>query len=218
MKNLKATVPNAQLQEILEDTTQSLDRALSLEIRPSKLFQLTLEACRSPSKTVKNRAAKLMARLAETHPPKSENTIDAVASLVIPNDRILTWNACITLGHMASEKNTDKVRTHLPRLLKLLQDPSMVTAANAIKGLGLIAASCPTLAKRITKKLVNADHSFRDAKCQSVLAAKVIEAIEASIPQAPVPQEVRTYVTRHLESNRPATARRAQRFSKRLLR
>lgn len=131
------------------------------------------ELLRCHEKRAKNRAAKLIAHLAEAKPAVVYARIDDLVSLLPSNENILLWNALISIGHVAGADDTGKIEKALSRILKLLSAESMVTAANTIDCVVNIAVARPELAGKIIDPLTRIGEIERNEDCRVILTARV---------------------------------------------
>lgn len=97
----------------------------------------------------------------------------------------------------------------------LLNDDSMVTAANLVDHSGMIAKAKPKLQSRITNRLLGIDKTDHGSECKNIIKGKAIVAFGEYFEEAKNKKKIIEFVKGQLRNRRPATRKKAQRFLER---
>jgi|GEM_PF-2857510 len=209
----------AQAREFLANKDKDPSRlwealAVSVRVYAETLFALL----QCDDKRAKNRAAKLIANLSE-HDPRSVNPHwNELIECATGKENILRWNALIAIGFVTRLDSSERVRSLLPKLYKLIQDESMVTAGHAVTCLGKIALAHEEYRRTILRRLMTIDESSRDPECNQILAGKVLAALEPFIPdtasakQASILDYAKEYEQSHRSSTRKLATKLVKKF------
>lgn len=176
------------------------------------LIKPLLSAIAQPDKRAKNRAAKLLARLSETHPQLLRRHLDVFIGLLEGDDAILLWNAMAVIGRLASVDTERRIDSLVPRLRRFFKAESMITTAHAIGAIGRIAAARPALQSKIANWLTQIDRTPHAPECREILVGKAIEALDLFAGQMQNRKSVVAFAESHRASSRPALRKKIEAF------
>ena len=140
--------------------------------------------------------------------------------LIKGDDTILKWNAIEVLSNLTEVDTESKFNTKLlNKYILLLNDESMVTAANTITALGKVALNKPQFRKKITSELVKVDTLPHSPECRNILAGKAIEAFGLYVDELKDKparltrsggKEIKLFAEKHLKNRRNATRKKVK--------
>jgi hypothetical protein len=169
----------------------------------------------SPTKRVKNAAAKTVRILSESDPELLAPHTERFEELMGGDDTIVKWIAVDVIGNLAAVDPDLRIRSGTLRsLYTMLGDDSMVTASHAIDSLGKIAEGHPRLRRRITGELARVEDVRRSADCRNILLGRVLQSYGRYWAEAGKTQqaEIASFVERQRKNRFPATRKKAERL------
>jgi hypothetical protein len=100
------------------------------------------------------------------------------------------------------------------KLYSLLDDESMITAANLIGVSAIIAKAKPELQTRITNKLLSIDRTHHGSECKNVLKGHAIVALDTYFKDSKDKKRILDFMRVELKNTRPSTRGKAEKFLK----
>lgn len=179
-----------------------------------KVLSEVFKGISSDKPPIKYKSLKALAHLSEKHPrvlyPKwnyfvellsNENTfLRAIAANVIAN-----------LTVVDSKKKFEKI---FDLYYNLLDDRSMINAANLAGNSGKIAVAKPHLQDKITNRLMDIDKTHHSPECKNIIKGKVILSFDMYIGEYGNKKKILDFVKKELKNRRSATRKKADRFLK----
>jgi len=179
--------------------------------------QRFLDDVRSTDARAKFAAAKELRRLSSEDPYSVYPHFDVLASLLDGGNTILQWNAILAIGDLSSVDDQGKVDVLMDRFISYLGEGSMITANNTIVALTTIARNKPGHRARIIDALLGVEgNTYDTAECTSIVIGKTILAFNELYEHIRDDERIAEFVRRHIENERPTTARNAKRLLERL--
>jgi len=159
--------------------------------------------------------AKVLRTISEQHPEALYPHIDVFIKLLDSENNIMKWEGIYVIGNLASVDKGKKIDAILPRYLKPIQGPVMITAANVIGGAARIAAAKPYLAERIATEILKVEHAeYATAECRNVALGHALDAFEIFFDKIKNKQPAIDLVTKQLDNTRSGTRKRAEKLLK----
>jgi hypothetical protein len=187
------------------------DVAAQVIANPS-LLPAIFQTVGSETKGLKNASIKTLRIISEKDPQMMYDRFTFFLDLLDSNDKILKWNATFIIGNMAEGDHEEKMDQVIDKFIDQLSDNVMITAANTIDSIWKIAKYKPHLERVITRNLLKAELTTRNAECQRIIAGKTILAFDNYFDKLTKRQAVIEYVKKQLKSERNATKRKAEKF------
>ncbi len=195
----------------LKDGNKAAERVAELALKNKSVLKQVLEGAASENKRVKNASAKCLREVSRTNPKKLHPNFDFFIELISGDDTILKWNAIEVLSNLTEVDTENKFNAKvLNKYILLLNDESMVTAANTVTALGKVALNKPRLRKKITEELVKVETLPHSPECRNILAGKAIETFGKYIDKLKDKKEIKRFAEKHLKNKRNATRKRAE--------
>lgn len=115
------------------------------------------------------------------------------------------------LARVDTKNNFDKI---FDKFYGLLNDESMVTAANLVDHSGMIAKAKPKLQNRITSRLLGIDSTDHGPECKNILKGKAILSFREYFEEARNKKKIIEFVKKELKNTRLATKKKPEKFLK----
>lgn len=175
--------------------------------------QALCEGLASSQARIKYGSAKQLLRMSEENPGLLIPHFELFVRLLEGEARILRWNAARILAHLAGMDAEGRIDALLDRYLAPIGGGEMIAAANTIQGAADIALAKPYLADRLARAIVEVrDANYQRPECRQVAAGHAIRALDRFFPLVQRKEMVLAFVAAQLESPRPATRKKAERF------
>ena len=129
-------------------------------------------------------------------------------------------NTFIKAIALAIIANLTKVDSHnkfddiFNKYYALLNDESMITAANIASYSGIIARAKPMLQTKVTNQLINIDKTRHSPECKNIIKGKAILSFNEYFEESLDKKKIIGFVKAELKNRRPATKKKAERFLK----
>jgi hypothetical protein len=163
------------------------------------------------------RCSKALLLLSESNPRLLYPGIQDIVNLLESKNQILKWNAIAILGNLASEECKSVMDGILPKLYGFLSCGELITANHAIATLAKIGRAFPEKKKKIIPQLLKVEgYAFDTDECRNISVGKVILALEELMDSSKANKTLAEFARRHVDNGRPATAKKAKEFLRRL--
>ena len=175
--------------------------------------QALCDGLASSQARIKYGSAKQLLRISEENPGLLQPHFELLVRVMEGEARILRWNATRILAHLARVDSECRIDGLLDRYLAPIGGDEMIAAANTIQGAADIALAKPYLADRIARAIVEVQHAnYQRPECRQVAAGHAIQALDRFFHHVQRKEVVLAFVAAQLESSRPATRKKAERF------
>lgn len=165
---------------------------------------------------VKFGAAKELRALSELDPEALYPHFDSFAALLHHENSILRWNAMLILGNLARIDRAGRIDGVLDDLLRPIDGPQLIDAANAIHAATAIAAFKPHLADRIAARIMDLKRAtYGTAECRNVALGHAIAALAHLYEMLADQRGIAAFIERQASNPRPATRKKAEAFLRR---
>jgi hypothetical protein len=166
--------------------------------------------------SVKYACLKRLQALSETNPAALYPEWDRLAGLLDGDNDILRWGAILCLARLTVVDVDFKIDGLLERLLKYIDGPALVTAANTIKAAGIIAQAQPRLAERLAEAVMRVERAvYKTPECRNVAISHAVDALTVIVPLLSNPASAMEFVSRQTDNPRNAVRRKSLIFLRR---
>ncbi|MFA5054689.1 MAG: hypothetical protein WC562_00740 [Dehalococcoidia bacterium] len=174
-----------------------------------------IEGLKNKKAPVKFGCGKVLRILSERHPEALYPHINVFIKLLDSDNNIMKWEGIHVIGSLARVDKAKRIDAILPRYLKPIEGPVLITAANVIGGAGRIAAAKPYLAEKIAAEILKVEHAeYATAECRNVALGQALDAFEIFFYKIKNKQPVIDLVTRQVDNTRNSTRKRAEKLLK----
>ena len=207
----------AALIAFLAEPENEPDELLAADTRSRRaLARQLIAAVDQRNKRTKNRAAKLLAKLAFSDPKLLRREREHLIGLLDSRDTIVLWNAIIVIGHLAAVDDDGRIKALALRLRRFFEADSMITTGHAIEALGRIAEVSEKQRNKIANWLIGAGDTHHGEECREILAGKALGALDGFVGLLRNKARVRAFAELYVASPRSGVAKRARRLLKKL--
>lgn len=154
--------------------------------------------------------AKLLLLLSERRPAEVYPCFDSLEEMLASENQIMAWTAIRIIGNLATVDRDGRIDAILPRFLKPIGGPSMITAANTMAGAVRIAAANPELSDRIVKAILRAEKGkYQTDECRNIAIGHAMTALAELFADGHAPSAVVRFARRQMENPRNGTRTKA---------
>ena len=192
----------------------SIENIAKKVVKDKKLLNDLFEYVKSDKAVVKYNSLKVLIFLSEHQPNVLYKEWDFFVKL-LDNDntflRTIGLRILANLTKIDKENNFDKI---FDRYYSLLNDKSMINAANIAGLSGIIAQAKPHLQGRITDKLLTIDKTHHSSECKNIIKGKAILSFNQYIDEYEDKEKIIRFVKKELNNTRSATRKKAEKILK----
>jgi len=182
------------------------------------LISCMVDVIENDSGTIKFHCDKILQELSQIHPEWVYPEFDRIASHITSTNHFIQWGALITLSHLIVYDGGKKFMRIYPEYLKLAASDSMVTAANASKGLMALIPIHPELESDIVRYLIRCeDRTYLykgevSEECRSIMICHVLDFCDHISNSSAYKKDMVAFAKRHTDNPRKKTAQKAKAF------
>ena len=166
---------------------------------------------------IKYGCAKALRIVSQERPELLYPHFDFFVRLLDNENKILQWEAAFVLSQLARVDTDDKFAAIFDKYFSPIIGPTMITAANVIRGGARIGQAKPHLADRIAAEVLKVSRArYQTAECRNVAIGHAILALGDFFDLLNNPRRVLHFVRKQITNSRPATCKKAAQFLKRV--
>jgi hypothetical protein len=198
----------------LEEKDPDVEDLAQKASKDEKVLSEIMEGISSGKARIKYGCAKVLRLLAERNPSALYPRWDFFVDMLDSGNTFLKGDGIFILGQLTRVDSEDKIESIFDKLYALLDDESMITAANLIGVSAIIAKAKPEEQSRITSKLLSIDQTHHGSECKNVLKGHAITALDLYFQQSKEKKRTLEFMKAELKNTRPSTRKKAERFLK----
>jgi hypothetical protein len=198
----------------LERKNANIEAVARKVLTDEKALTEIIEGVSSNKARIKYGCAKVLRLLAKRNPEILYPKWAFFVSLLDSDNTFLKSDGVFILGELARVDSKSRIENVFDKLYALIDDESMITAANLIGASAIIAKAKPELRPRITEKLLSIDGTHHGSECKNVLKGHVITTLDSYFKDSEDKERILNFMRAELENTRLATRRKAENFLK----
>jgi len=141
--------------------------------------------------------------------------MDFFITLLDCDNNFFKWGAIDIIANLTAVDSKNKFEKIFNRYFTPIPGPSLITAANIIKGGARIALAKPKLTEKITKELLKVEKAkYKTPECRNVALGHTINAFDQIVRQAKDKKTIIKFVRKQIKNTRRATREKAEKFLK----
>jgi hypothetical protein len=175
-----------------------------------------IEYLSSDKAVIKYKSLKVLMHLSEHKPSILYSKWDFLIRLLENENTFMRAGGVNMIANLTKVDSKKKFEKIFDKYYSLLEDKSMINAANIAARSGFIAKTKPNLADKITDKLINIDKTHHSSECKNIIKGKAILSFEEYIGEYENKEKIINFVKKELKNTRPATRKKAEKILKKL--
>jgi len=194
--------------------SQILDRVISDQNLIPDLFDI-IENDRG---TLKFTCMKVIQTLCHDNPSTIYPYFAQIAPLIRHRNNFIKWGALIALPDLIEIDDGRMFPTIFEDYLGMIDDPSMITAGNVVKGSTQILRYYPERTQEILDRLIRVEDNVYlhkgelSPECHHIMIGHVLNQLDANYERYPDKTEIHAFVYRQLDNPRKMVAKKARDF------
>jgi hypothetical protein len=192
----------------------SVESIANKVVKDRKLLDALFENVSSDKAVIKYKSLKVLMLLSEQQPSILYPEWDFFVRLLDNENTFLRTIGANTIANLTKIDNKNKFEKIFDKYYSLLEDESMINAANIAGRSGIIAKSKPNLQNKITDKLLNIDKTHHSSECKNIIKGKAILSFGEYIGEFEDKEKIIQFVKKELKNTRSATRKKAEKILK----
>jgi hypothetical protein len=205
------------LEECKMAVKQKMIKPKIIAMKAIKDKKLTLEliaGIASDIPEIKYKSGKALILVSEENPKLIYPNWDKIVKLLDSENTFMKSIGVMIIANLAVVDSKNRFDIIFEKYYKLIDDDSMITAANLVGHSGKIAKVKPKLQERITNKLLSIDRTHHSSECRNIIKGKAILSLDQYFEEARNKKKIINFVKKELKNRRPATRKKAEQFLK----
>jgi hypothetical protein len=186
-------------------------------IKNKKLLSDLLECASSEKASVKYKSLKVLTLLSEEKSEMLYKEWDFFVKLLDNDNTFLRAIGGKIIANLVRVDTENKFDIIFDKYYNLLNDKSMINAANVAGYSGIIAKEKPYLQSKIINKLFDIDKTHHSSECKNIIKGKVIQSFYEYFDYFKDKEKIIKFVKNELKNSRSATRKKADKFIKKYL-
>lgn len=183
-------------------------------LKDKKALSEVFKGVTSHKPPIKYKSLKVLAHLSEKYPRVLYPKWNYFAELLSNENTFLRAVAANVIANLTVVDSKKKFEKIFDKYYNLLNDRSMINAANLAGNSGKIAVAKPHLQDRITNRLMGIGKTRHSPECKNIIKGKAILSFDIYIGEYRNKKKILDFVRRELKNSRSATRKKAERFLK----
>jgi hypothetical protein len=193
------------------DKVESMVRKIA---KDKRLLSGVMTGITSDKPQVKYKSGKILMMLSEENPKILYSKWDHFVDLLGSENTFMKSIGIKILSNLTRVDVKNRFDRIFDKFYGLLNDKSMITAANVVDHSGTIARAKPKLQNKITNKLFGIDNTHHSPECRNIIKGKAILSFGEYFEEAKNKKKIVEFVKRELKNTRSATRKKAEKFLK----
>jgi hypothetical protein len=195
-----------------EKKNVSVESIVKRVIKDNNLIDNLLEFTSSEKATIKYKSLKVLTLLSEQNSKLLYSKWDFFVNLLDNENTFLRTIGATIIANLTIVDKDQKFENIFDKYYNLLEDKSMINAANIAQRSGIIAKAKPHLQDEITNKLLNIDKTHHSTECKNIIKGKAILSFEEYFEEYKNKEKIIQFVQKELKNTRSATRKKAEKF------
>lgn len=200
--------------EDLDKKSVNVESIAKKALEVEKVFSELLEGILSKKDTIRYNSFKILMLISEEQPKKVYPDWDFFVNLLSSDNTYHKNIAVNIIANLTSADKEDKFEKIFDQYYNLLDDKSVIPAAQLAANSGKIAKAKPELQTKITNNLLNIDKTNHPPHRKELIKAGAIEAFNEYFEEAENKKKIIEFVKKQLDSESPKTRKTAKEFLK----
>lgn len=183
-------------------------------VNDKKLLDDLKENASSDNAAIKYKSLKVLMYLGEQQPNILYPEWDFFVKLLDSGNTFLRTIGSTVIANLTRVDTENKFENIFDKYYSLLEDESMINAANIAGYSGIIAKAKPHLQNKITDKLLDIDNTRHSSECKNIIKGKAILSFYEYIGEVEDKTKIIQFVKNELKNPRSATKKKAEKFLK----
>ena len=183
-------------------------------VNDNKLLDDLIEYVYSDKAVIKYKSLKILMLLSEQQPSVLYPKWDFFVKLLDNENTFMRAGGANMIANLTKIDSKNKFEKIFDKYYHLLEDESMINAANVAGRSGIIAKAKPHLQDKITDKLLDIDKTHHSSECKNIIKGKAILSFNEYIDEFDDKEKIIKFVKKEVKNTRSATRKKAEKLVK----
>jgi hypothetical protein len=183
-------------------------------IKENKLIDDLIDNSASDKAAVKYKCLKVLTLLSEQKPSILYPEWNFFVKLLDNKNSFLRTIGVTIIANLTNIDTENKFENIFEKYYSLLEDKSMINAANVAVRSGIIAKAKPHLQDKITNKLLDIDKTHHSSECKNIIKGKAILSFDEYIDEFDDKEKIIQFVKKELKIPDQLLEKRQKNFLK----
>jgi hypothetical protein len=198
----------------IDKKSVSIESIANKVVKDRKLLDDLIDFTTSDKPDIKYKSLKVLKFLSEQQPSVLYKKWDYFVKLLDDENTFLRAIGVIIIANLARIDTENKFEVIFDKYYSLLEDESMINAANIAGYSGIVAKAKPHLQGKITNKLINIDKTHHGSECKNIIKGKAIISFDEYYDEFENKDKIIKFVKKELKNTRSATRKKAEKLLK----
>jgi len=190
----------------------SVESILKNVVKDKKLLDDVYSGAHSGKAEIKFKCGKVLRTLSEEKPEIIYPNWDFFIDLLDSDNTFIKAIALAIVANLTRVDSKNKFDSIFNKYYALLDDKSMITAANIAGYSGIIAIAKPKLQTKVTNKLIGIDKTHHSLECKNIIKGKAILTFNEYFEKTKNKKKIIDFVKKQLKCESPKTRKLAREF------
>ena len=195
-----------------EKKNVSVESIVKRVIKDNNLIDNLIEFSSSEKATIKYKSLKVLTLLSEQNSKLLYSKWDFFVNLLDNENTFLRTIGATIIANLTIVDKDQKFENIFDKYYNLLEDKSMINAANIAQRSGIIAKAKPHLQDEITNKLLNIDKTHHSTECKNIIKGKAILSFEEYFEEYKNKEKIIQFAQKEFKNTRSATRKKAEKL------
>jgi len=177
-----------------------------------KVLKYVLEGISSEEAKIRFGCSKVLRMMSEDDPKKLYPHWDFFEDMLDNENTFLRANAVHIVANLTKVDSNNKFEKLFDKFYKLIDDKSMITAANLFRVSGAIARAKPKLQTKITDRLLSVDKTRHSRECKNIIKGDAILTFDEYFEKSKDKKKILDFMRKEVKNSRAATRKKAEKF------
>jgi len=202
------------LQQIAQKEIKE-DKIADKVIEQPELLSEIIEGLNSHEAHIKYGCCKVLRIISEKEPALLYPKIDFFIDHLDSDNNFFKWNAILIVANLSFVDSKNRIEQIFDKYLLPISGPTLITAANTIRGAAKIALAKPKLTDKITQELLKVEKAeYQTTECRNVVLGHVINSFSEFFDQIENKRPVVELIRKQFKNTRSGTRKKAEKFLK----
>lgn len=192
----------------------SIENIANKVIKDKKLLDDLIDNSSSDKAVIKYKSLKVLMLLSEQQPSILYPEWNFFVKLLDNENTFLRTIGATIIANLTKIDTENKFENIFDKYYNLLEDESMINAANIAGRSGIIAKAKPHLQEKIINKLLDIDETHHSSECKNIIKGKAIISFNEYIDEYDDKEKIIQFVKKELNNTRSATRKKAEKLLK----
>jgi len=181
----------------------------------SNALSVVLDGLSAKPAAIKYGCARVLLEHSKTHPEDIYPHVQIFIDMLADENKIVQAEGTLVLSHLAVVDTDGRIDDIIERYLAPIPGPTLMAAANAIKGAAKIVTARPHLADWVATEILKVEKAvYKTEECRNIALGQAVLTFDCIFDLVTDKKALLTFMRRQLDNPRSATRKKAEKALK----